>query len=976
MNTPNFKISLIIGLIFFTALSAGAQNKTNKYQWKTASSAGYSYKYITNDPAKARFYTLKNGLTVILSENKKEPRITSKIAVRAGSNTDPKEHTGLAHYLEHLLFKGTDKYGSLDWKKEQPLIQEIEERYEQYNKTTDVAKRKAMYRGIDSVSVLASKYAIANEYDKLMGAMGGQGTNAHTWVEETVYEEDIPSSAVDKFLTVQAERFRNPVFRLFHTELEAVYEEKNESLDNDGWKIQQAMHHYLFPTHNYGQQSTIGTIEHLKNPSLKAIRKYYNDYYVPNNMAVIMVGDFKSDELVKKIDQYMGYMKAAPVKEYKPVAEKPLAGPIVQDIYGPTSESLALGYRIAANGTKNALMAGLVAEILSNGKAGLLDLNLSQPQKVLQAGAYTRQYKDYGIFSIYAAPKEGQSLKEVKDLVLAQIELLKTGNFSDALLKAIVANQKLTALNNIADNASRAEDLMSDYIKSNSKNWIQEVSRIDDLEKVTKAEIVSFSKAFFADNYVVLNKYQGEGPQVDKVEKPPITAVETNAGSQSDFLKMVGQIPAETIAPKWLDFQKDIQHGKFGAAEIYAVQNKDNQLFRQYFQFEMGKWNSKLLPVAAAYLSFLSHDKKFYELACNFFLNVDNQVTTIGLTGLQENYSKAMQLLKEVLSNGQVDQSAFTAMKENLLKNRQNNKLNKGSMMQAMLSYAAYGKNNPYNFTMTDAEINNLKPEELIAVLRDLFQYKYSVIYYGPAGLPEYKVLLQADHQVPTQFKAYPEAMAFKKLEQNENKVLFTDYNMLQADVSWYRNANVYAPAQEVTADLFNNYFGFGMGSVVFQTLRESKALAYSTSAVYGKPRKKEDQFYVTAFIGCQADKVDDAIKGMNALLNDLPYNEKAFQSAKMSLATNLETERIMEDRIIFSYIDAKRKGLDYDLRKEAYAAIPKLSFSAIKKLHQDYFANQAYTYCIVGSQKNLPLSQLSNYGKVESLSLETLFGY
>lgn len=226
MNTPNFKISLIIGLIFFTALSAGAQNKANKYQWKTASSAGYSYRYITNDPAKARFYTLKNGLTVILSENKKEPRITAKIAVRAGSNTDPKEHTGLAHYLEHLLFKGTDKYGSLDWAKEKPLVQEIEERYEAYNKTTDVAKRKAMYRGIDSVSVLASKYAIANEYDKLMGAMGGQGTNAHTWVEETVYEEDIPASAIDKFLTVQAERFRNPVFRLFHTELEAVYEEK------------------------------------------------------------------------------------------------------------------------------------------------------------------------------------------------------------------------------------------------------------------------------------------------------------------------------------------------------------------------------------------------------------------------------------------------------------------------------------------------------------------------------------------------------------------------------------------------------------------------------------------------------------------------------------------------------------------------------------------------------------------------------
>lgn len=973
MNNYKLKISLITGLIFFTAMYASAQHS---YVWKNATSGGYSYKYVTNDPAKARFYTLKNGLTVILSQNKKEPRITSKIAVRAGSNTDPKDHTGLAHYLEHLLFKGTDKYGSLNWEMEKPLIQEIEDRYEKYNKTTDDAVRKLMYKGIDSVSVLASKYAIANEYDKLMTTMGGQGTNAHTWVEETVYEENIPSSAVDKFLTVQAERFRNPVFRLFHTELETVYEEKNESLDNDGWKVQEATHSLLFPTHNYGQQSTIGTIAHLKNPSLKAIRNYYNAYYVPNNMAMIMVGDFDPDELVKKIDQHMGYMQPGSIKEYNPLKEKALVGPVVKDIYGPSSENVVLAYRIGPNGSKEAMMANFIAEILSNGKAGLFDVNLSQPQKVLYAGAYTRQYKDYGIFSIYAAPKDGQTLNEVKDLVIKQIDLLKAGDFNDMLLKSIVSNQKLSALKNIQDNDSRAEDLMNDYIKSNTKNWRNEVSRLDQIAKITKADVAAFAKGFFANNYVVINKHQGTATEIVKVEKPPITAIETNSGSQSDFLRMVSEISSNKVDPQWLDFEKDIQRGNLGEAAIFAVQNKDNQLFRQYFQFEMGRWNNKLLPVAAAYLSFLSHDKKFYELACDFSVSVGNEVTVVSLSGLQENYGKAMQLLNEVLSKGQVDEAAFVAMKENLLKNRQNNKLNKGSIMQAMLSYAAYGKNNPYNFTLTDKEIGALKAEDLVSLLRDLFQFKYDVIYYGPASMREYAVLLKENQQVPSRFKPYPTGVSFNKISANTNKVLFADYDMVQADVSWYRNANAYAPDQEIVGDIFNNYFGYGMGSIVFQTLRESKALAYSTNAVYGKPRKKDDQFFVSAFIGCQADKVDDAIKGMNDLLNELPYNEKAFQSAKLSLSNRLETERIIEDRIIFNYIDAKRKGLDYDLRKKAYEAIPNITFQNIQTLHHDYFAKQAYTYCIVASPKNIPLSQLSNYGEVEVLSLDALFGY
>ena len=308
-------VKIFLVLTYFSFSISGYAQK--EYEWKQVTSNGYTYKYVTNDPMATRFYTLKNGLSVILSGNTIEPRVAVRIAVRTGSNNDPKNHTGLAHYLEHLLFKGTDKYGSLDWAKEKPLLDKIDDLYEQYNSTSDEVKRKEIYKEIDKISGEAARFAIAGEYTRMMKTLGSQRTNAHTSVEETVYEEDIPSNAIDKFLAIQSERFRNPILRIFHTELEAVYEEKNRGLDNDASKMQEAMFSSVFPTHNYGLQTTIGTIEHLKNPSIKAIREYYYKYYVPNNMAVIMAGDFNPDELIAKIDKQFSYMQPKPVEEYK-----------------------------------------------------------------------------------------------------------------------------------------------------------------------------------------------------------------------------------------------------------------------------------------------------------------------------------------------------------------------------------------------------------------------------------------------------------------------------------------------------------------------------------------------------------------------------------------------------------------------------------------------------------------------------------
>lgn len=548
-------------IIFLLISSYGAHAQT-KYEWRTDSSAGYAYRYVTNDPLKARIYTLSNGLTVLLSVNHKEPRVAVRIAVRAGSNTDPGDHTGLAHYLEHLLFKGTDQFGTLAWAKEKPYLDKIDGLYEEYNSTKDPVRRGAIYHRIDSVSGLASHYAIANEYDKLMADIGSQGSNAHTWVEETVYEEDIPSGAMDKFLAVQAERFRNPIFRLFHTELEAVYEEKNRGLDNDGVKMNETMNAALFPTTNYGQHTTIGTVTDLRNPSLRAIRAYYHQYYVPNNMAVIMAGDFDPDVLIRKIDLAFAYMQPKPVQGYGHAPERDLTAPMTRTIYGPSAENVRIAFRTPAVNTRDAVVLDLISSIFSNDKAGLLDLNLNKQQKLQGAQAELEQYKDYGVMVFAGAPRQGQTLEQVRDLLLQQIGLLKKGQFDDSLVRAIVANGKLALLEGLQKNDARVGALMEDFILTKAEKWDEDVAQLDEQAGIGKDEITAVANRYLKDNYVLLYKRKGVDRNVVKVEKPPITPVETNTGKQSPFVKRIEAMPVTPVSPQWLDFQHGHRAGE------------------------------------------------------------------------------------------------------------------------------------------------------------------------------------------------------------------------------------------------------------------------------------------------------------------------------------------------------------------------------------------------------------------------------
>ena len=745
---PNFlrmlKRNLFLGIsAIATSLTGNAQD----YQWKEAQSGGYTYRYVTNDPTNARFYTLKNGLTVILSPTNKEPRVQCYVAVRAGSKTDPATNTGLAHYLEHLLFKGTDKYGSLDWAKEKVELDKIDALYEKYNKTKDPAQRKEIYKEIDRVSGIASKYAIANEYDKMMSAMGAQGTNAFTSFEQTVYTDDVPANALDKYIAVQAERFRNPVLRIFHTELEAVYEEKNRSLDNDGSLVLETLLANLFKKHNYGQQTTIGTVEHLKNPSLIEIRKYFNTYYVPNNMAVILSGDFNPDHAIAKIDKAFSYMKEKPVPEYTFAPEDAITSPVIKEVVGPDAESVTIAFRLPSNQDKDAALANLVGSILTNGKAGLIDLNLVKKQKLLKASAYSYLLVDHGLLYISASPSQGQSLEDVKKLVLNEIENLKKGNFDDDLIPSIVNNIKKHKIQQTESYGDRAYMLMDAF--TGKLNWRDQVAYVNDLSKVTKKDIMDFANKYFGNNYVAVLKHKGERTDIEKIEKPTITPVETNADKQSAFVKMINQMPSTPVAPVFLDYNKDLQRSKLGKAEVYYVQNKENQLYRLNFRYKIGTLNDLKMGLAAQYIQFLGTDKKSAEqISKEFYKIAADEYTFVTIEGLQENFEAAVTLYENLIQNLKADDQALEALKARIQKYRSDVKANRNQIMQALTSYALYGPKNKYNHALSNAEIASTTSQELVDRLKKLNDVEQIVIYYGPATMGELTSKLSSLHKV------------------------------------------------------------------------------------------------------------------------------------------------------------------------------------------------------------------------------------
>jgi len=960
---------------------------TNSTQTKgqdAAASTKYAFKSYEGDPLKTRIYTLENGLKIYLTLNKNEPRIQTYVAVRAGSKMDPAETTGLAHYLEHMLFKGTHDIGTLDWEKENALLQQISDLYEKHRFTKDEEEKKKIYAEIDKLSFEASKYAIPNEYDKMITSLGAKGTNAYTSNEKTVYINDIPSNELERWLKIEANRFQTLVLRLFHTELETVYEEFNRGEDNDYRKSWKSLYAGLFPNHNYGKQTTIGEGAHIKNPSMENIHKYFSTYYVPNNMAICLSGDFDFDQTVELIDQYFGDWEAKEVPEFVYEPEKPIFEPSVFENYGMSGEHTYMGFRFPGAGSEEEMMIKLVNGLLSNGQAGLFDINIVQQQKLLDVASYAIGLKDYSMHIFFGVPREGQALESVTDTILAEIDKLKTGDFDDWLIDAVVRDMRYNQTKQFESNNNRAHYLVDAFILDvDFQEWF---TKMDRMAKVSKQDVMDFVKKHYNGNYAVAYKRHGEDKQVHKVEKPPITPVQINRDVKSKFFQEFSNMPSGKMEPVFLDYDEKIKQAQIKEqVPFYYIHNKENQNFNLYYILDMGNDHDRQLGLAIRYLPFLGtskytpeeFQKELFKLGCSFNVNTARKRSYITLSGLDESFEKGVELFEHLLEDVQPNQDAYNDLVEAILKERSDRKLNKGTILnRAMLNYGRYGAHTPFNDTRSEKELREADINDLVSTIKSLSSFEHKVFYYGSQEQKGIEAVLDNLHKVPATLKPYPEPRTYELKPQIENEVYFVHYDQKQVEIMLLSNDTTYNFDLVSPAHIFNEYFGAGLSSIVFQEIREAKALAYSAYSFFVSPGRQDDHHYLRAYIGTQSDKLGEAVEALLGLMNDLPRVDNQYDSAKGAALKKIESERISKAKIFWSYQRTKDLGMDHDYRKEVYKQIQELDFEALQSFFNEHIKGKNFSYMVIGDRDSVDMETLKELGTLKELTLEEIFGY
>jgi predicted Zn-dependent peptidase len=973
------KAILLVFSLFF--LIAGCQEKGHKTVSKKDIN-GYNYEEVTNDPFKARIYTLSNGLKVYLSKNTDEPRIQTMIAVKAGSKDEPRDNTGLAHYLEHMMFKGTDNFGTSDWEKEKPLLDSIFQLFELHKATQAPEAKKAIYKKIDATSQEAAQYAISNEYDKIVGAIGASGTNAFTSYDMTVYVNDIPSNEIDKFFKLEYERFSNMQLRLFHTELETVYEEYNRSQDNGSSVMWNKVFDGLFAKHPY-KTDVIGFPEHLKNPSMNSVMAFQKQYYVPNNMAILLSGDLDFEKTIQAIDKYFGQMKPNEnLKHPSPIVEEPLIATKTFEVFTPDQERIAVAYRFGDAKSKDALYLDMIGSIFSNGKAGLIDLNLLQKQKVLSLFSGAEVLKDYGLFVFMGTPRAGQSLEEVGALIQDEIKKLKAGEFDEDLLQAIINNKKLTIIQMTDARYYACNQFLNAYI--NEIEWKEEVSKIDEMAQMTKTEIVAFANDFFKDNYVTVYKRTGENKDKVVVEKPTITPIEIHRDTESGFAKELLAMKSEAIEPVFIDYKNVLKKETLkDGVDFYYTLNTSNKIYSLDQFVEISNSTDKKLALAFRYLPYLGTSKytpeqlkmEMYKLAMDFSVYSSSGRSYISLFGLNETFDRSIALMEEMINDAVVNPEAYDNMVTDILKQRANAKINKNQILSGLSHYVKYGPKSTFTDILTEAELKAIDPQELINIIKQFATYKHGFFYYGPDSESKIAEIVKKI-KTPEKLADVPPRVEYPELPMDKPVVYFADYDMVQAEIMLLAKDVTFDPALIPYQQMFNAYYGSGMNSIIFQEIREARALAYSAYAYISSPARAGLSNYVQAYVGTQADKMPMAISAFRDLLTHMPSSEKSFQLNKESVLNNMRSERITKSDIFWNYMSLKDKGIDYDIRKPVFEKIQTLQLSDIQNYFDGHVKPANYSVVLIGKKDKIDFNYLNKIAKVKEIPLEELFGY
>ncbi|MBL4656908.1 MAG: insulinase family protein [Flavobacteriales bacterium] len=713
------------------------------------------------------------------------------------------------------------------------------------------------------------------------------------------------------------------------------------------------------------------------------IREYFDTYYVANNMAMFLAGDLNPSEDIKLIDQYFGKLRTGEVPSLKPAVAGPINGPKEIEIYGPSQESVQIGFRFGPVNSNDDRMVDLIDLLLNNSQAGIIDLDLVQSQKILRGGSSSDFQNEYGSHVLRGTPREGQSLTEVKDLLLGSIEKIKKGEFGDWLIPAVINDMELSEIEGAASN-----NVAYRYLQSFIYNtpWSESLGRIDKIAKITKEEVMAFATEHYTDDHVVIYKRIGLDTNVAKVSNPKITPLPINREDESEFMQEFKSMTASRLDPVFIDYNTSISRANLASGiEVNYIKNTTNELFNLIYIIDMGREHNKKLSLAVQYLPYLGTDKyspsqlqeEFYKLGLRMSVLASSNRSFVSIEGLEKSLDKGVELLEHVLSNVKADQTVYNDYIEGILKKRADGKLSKGRIMHgAMRSYAVYGPNSPYRDILSEEELSAQDPNELAELVKGIFDFDHYLFYYGEKELDEVTALLNTHHVVSEKLLEYPEIKTYNPLETNKNLVYFVNYDMVQTEIMLVARDDQFTEELMPYARLYGSYFGSGLSSIIFQEIREAKGLAYSASSSFSTPSLPDRYHYMTAYIGTQVNKLPEAVPALMGIINDMPEAEKMFEASKLSITKKIETERVTKTSIFWSFLANKRRGIDHDSRKDIYEKVQNITMADLKQFIEEHVKKEHYVYLVIGNRDDIDLPYLKSLGEFKELTLEEIFGY
>ncbi|MCK9255355.1 MAG: insulinase family protein [Bacteroidales bacterium] len=933
-----------------------------------------SFSYAQTKDLMVNSYKLKNGLTVYLNEDHSVPNVLGAVIIKTGGKYDPANHTGTSHYLEHMMFKGTDKLGTIDFEKENEFLEKISKLYEDLAITSDHNERTEIQKEINKLSLEAGKYAIPNELDRLLDQIGSSMVNAFTSDEIVAYFNMFPNNQIEKWLILYSHRFKYPVFRLFQSELETVFEEKNMYNDEFATLLFETFYSKLYKNHPYGTQTVIGSSEHVKNPSLPNMRKMFETYYVANNMALVLTGNFEAKQIMPLIDKYFGEWKEDKVPEFPEYKEEAFKGVERVNVRMSPIKVGGLGFRTVPANHKDEVVLNVCSALLNNSsKTGYLD-KLSTSGKLMEVVSFDDIKNDHGAMILIFIPKIlGQSLKKAEKLVLTEIKKLYTEEIEDKFFEAVKLNLVKEFHQELEDPTNRAFVIGQAFIID--KTWDEVLKYPEEIMAVTKEDVQRIASQYFSDNYLAMHSKMGF-PKKEKLEKPGFDPIiPENAEAKSEFAKEFEQIKDENVKPEFINFEKDLEiKSNDNGLTYFYVENKTNDIFNIKIKFKVGTYTNPKYEQLAEYLSlvgskdmpFDEFNKALQEYACTFDAYASDNFFVISVDGFDKYFKESLNLIMNFIQNPENDKSKLKQLKQNAMFTRRYESSSPDELGAALFEYGLYGSNSSYLRRLTTKQVANLKTEDLLNLLQTVLAYDCNIHYSGTLNFDEYVNYFESTfkHEKNKSREEFP--IILPRQNYDENVILFlNDKKSLQSKIYFYIDGNINDEKERAIASAFNQYFGTGMSALVFQEIREFRSMAYSAYAVYREGKNLKEKGYLQAFVGTQADKTIDAISIMDSLINKMPEKYGRMENIKSALLQSINSSKPSWRNLSTTVESWMLQYYKEDPRIAKFEIFNSIDFKNILVFYQNNIQKRPMLITIVGNKEKIDFKELEKFGKI-----------